>query len=150
MMAALLEESDYTGAFDRITEMRSQLAAGELSEVPEPDVAQIPSPVPPDGRAATDSCDNQPSPRKASTWDWATLNRERENQPTIRWLAPIELDPRRRGLDMDRSGRRPSCRGFGPISLAKHLRIVVRAGRRILRNTTTPGPLDLLANRKFR
>ena len=97
LMAASLEESDYTGAFDRIAELRSQLATGEFSDDPEPDVAQTPDAVPsdavppdglaPDGLAATDSSDNQPSSRKASTLDWATLNWERENQPTIGWLA---------------------------------------------------------------
>jgi REP element-mobilizing transposase RayT len=136
MLAPSLEESDYTGAFDRIGELRSQLATGEFSDDSEPDVAQTadavaPDAVAPDAETPADSCDNHPSSRKASTLDWATLNWERENQPTIGWLAPIELDERRGGLDIDRSGRRPSCRGFLPISLAKYLQIVDWAGRQV-------------------
>ncbi len=141
MLAQSLEESDYTGAFDRIGELRSQLATGEFPDNPVPDVVQAISAgthtaETPRAETPPDPCDNAPSPCKVSTLDratseWATFAWERANQPTIGWLAPIELDPRQVGLDIDRSGRRPSCRGFLPISLVKYLQIVDWAGRQV-------------------
>jgi hypothetical protein len=125
MLAQSLEESDYTGAFDRIGELRRQLATGEFcqefSDAPETAVADTPGG--PNG--------SPPGPGRPSPRGWATLDWERENQPTIGWLAPIELDQRRRGLDVDGSGRRPSCRGFLPISLIKYLELVDWAGRQV-------------------
>ena len=141
MMAQSLEESDYTGAFDRIGELRSQLATGEFPNVSEPDVAQAPDTVAPDSlvhdsvvldaETPADPYDKHPSHITGSTLDWATLDWERENQPTIGWLAPIELDQRRGGVDVEHSGRRPSCRGFLPISLVNYLQIVDWAGRQV-------------------
>jgi hypothetical protein len=110
-----LEESDYTGAFERIGELRSQLATGEFELADQ----------------ASEALGGQgPSHRKRSpTLDW-----EREDHPGIGWLAPIELNERGVGLDLDEGGRRPSRKGFLPISLLKYLEIAEWAGRCVRQN----------------
>lgn len=112
MMAETLEESDDTGAFERIHELRRDMATGQLllDENPKSEGEE------PVGKALG----------QARTLEW-----ERGNHRSIGWLAPIELDERRPGPDRDERGRRPSRKGFLPISLLKYLEIVEWMGRQI-------------------
>ena len=119
MLAETLEESDYTGAFDRLSELRMQLATGDLASGECSDIS---------GRSGNFR-GADPDSLNSSTFGWATLDWERADHPTIGWLAPIQLDERQVGLDVDECGRRSSRRGFLPIPLLKYLEIAEWAGR---------------------
>jgi REP element-mobilizing transposase RayT len=118
MLAQSLEESDFTGAFERIHELRQQLAIGE------PDIETDRRASSQDASSQADSTDFRPIAN-------STLNWERQNHERIGWLAPVEIEPTGSGLDLDSFGRRPSRKGFLPISLLKYLEVVEWAGRQM-------------------
>ena len=119
MMAQTLQESEYTGAYDRIAELRKQLATGELVPI------QIGKSLS-DEVAATNT--NSDLPPVSSTFINAW---EQKDHPMIGWLAPIRLDERVPERVCKSNGRRPSSRGFLSISLLKYLEVVEWSGRQI-------------------
>jgi hypothetical protein len=127
MLAQSLEESDHTGAFERIHELRQQLATGELS-AGETTTDEMPGGERPSGEkselAGKHEVSNFGGVSLFGMRDW-----ERRDHARIGWLAPIEIDETGSGLDRDAIGRRPSRKGFLPISLLKYLEIVEWAGR---------------------
>ena len=148
-MAESLEDSEFTGAYERLVELRAFLATEpiqakldtetEMDHGNEPKLAAKPQSVmkpvvkPPvistqRARETTDSIDqllDTPSSIKSIT------NWERRNSPGIGWLAPVELDERGDLLDADPGTRRPSRKGFLPMSLTKYLDLVESLGRMV-------------------
>jgi len=172
MIAETLEESEYTGAFERINELRRQLAMGQIADPDSPDrigdlISEVGSqmdqrdaagavaPLLTETSASSSSSsssdqatavptatsaslssdeaepasDREPSGTVGGLRLSRTLDWEREGAGRIGWMAPIEIEARGSGLDLEPSVRRPSRKGFLPISLLKYLEIVEWAGR---------------------
>lgn len=149
MIAQTLEESEHTGAFERVNELRRQLA---MSQAPDSNIsgdlisedASVATQQDGASEGATlltatsasspanqaeqahdrESCGTIAGLRLSGTRQW-----EREGAGRTGWLAPIEIEARGCGLDPEPNGRRPSRKGFLPISLLKYLEIVEWAGR---------------------
>jgi hypothetical protein len=102
-LAMTPEESDYTGAKERIDDLRIHVATQEQEQL-----------------------NLTLSSTQHSLHDW-----ERVNQAQSGWLSPIEIneatDPI--GPDPDTSGRRASRKGVAAISLVKYLELLDWVGR---------------------
>ena len=104
-MAATPEESDYTGAKDRIDDLRISLGTTELDH---PSLTLTSS--------------------QHSIHDWERLDNEH-----CGWLSPIEIDEANDpiGADPDSVGRRASRKGVVAMSLARYLELLDWVGRTI-------------------
>ena len=102
-IAATPEESDYTGAKDRIDDLRISLGTTESPQL-----------------TLTSS--------QHSIHDW-----ERLDNPHCGWLSPIEIDEANDpiGADCDPVGRRASRKGVVAMSLARYLELLDWVGRTI-------------------
>ena len=107
-MAATPEESDYTGAKDRIDDLRISLGTTEL------------------GQTTISLASSQVSSRQ-----WERLECERNEHSG--WMCPIEIDEACDpiGVDAETSGRRASRKGAVAISLPCYLQLLDWAGRRV-------------------
>jgi hypothetical protein len=97
------EESDYTGAKERIDDLRIHVANED------------------DGQLALTM-----NSTEHSLHDW-----ERLNQPNSGWLCPIEINEASDsiGPDLESSGRRASRKGVAAISLTRYLELLDWVGR---------------------
>jgi REP element-mobilizing transposase RayT len=104
-MAATPEESDYTGAKDRIDDLRISLGTTELEH---PSLTLTSS--------------------QHSIHDWERLDNQH-----CGWLSPIEIDEANDpiGPDRDPVGRRASRKGVVAMSLARYLELLDWVGRTI-------------------
>jgi hypothetical protein len=102
-MAATPEESDYTGAKDRIDDLRISLGTSESLEL-------------------------ILSSSQHSIHDW-----ERLDHPHCGWLSPLEIDEAKDpvGPDEDPTARRASRKGAVAMSLTRYLELLDWAGRSI-------------------
>ena len=116
-MAATPEESDYTGAKDRIDDLRIQLATGV------------------DG-----SLNLTLNSSEHSVHDWERLDNEHSG-----WMCPLEIDEANDhiGPDADRIGRRASRKGVFAISLTRYLELLDWVGRQIRGDKRGAIPNDL-------
>ncbi len=104
-MAASPEESDYTGAKDRIDDLRISMGTTDLDQ---PTLTLTSS--------------------QHSVHDWERLGADHSG-----WMCPVEIDEATDpiGPDADPSGRRASRKGAVAISLARYLELLDWVGRTI-------------------
>ena len=104
-LAKSLEESDYTGAKDRIDDLKER--GGEVSSLPGT------------GRA---------KPSRA-THAWERSRRRRKSG----WMSPLEINEKSdpTGPDASACGRRASLKGFLSMSLSKYLELLDWTGRQL-------------------
>jgi REP element-mobilizing transposase RayT len=104
-MATSPEESDFTGAKDRIDDLRVDLATGDEGQI-----------------------NLTLSSSEHSIHDW-----ERLDHPHSGWLCPIEIDEAvdEIGPDAEPSGRRVSRKGFVSLSLTRYLELLDWVGRQV-------------------
>ncbi len=121
-MAQSLEESEHTGAFERIHELRQQLSTGEYGD--QGFESELEDGAHHSKRTQAETVPSIAGVSLSGTRDW-----ERQDHARIGWLATIEIDESGSCLDLDPVGRRPSRKGFLPISLLKYLEIVEWSGR---------------------
>ena len=122
-MAATPEESEYTGAKDRIDDLRISLSTGELGE----QTFTLTSSV-------------------HGIHDW-----ERLEHPNSDWMCPIEIDESCDpiGLDESTDGRRASHKGVVGMSVVRYLQLLDWAGRTIRsgKRGSIPTELDPILER---
>ena len=121
-IASTPEDSDFTGAKDRIDDLRIELATGI------------------DGGLSL----QLESKGSCSVHDWERLDHEHSG-----WLCPIEIDEARDeiGPDADTGGRRVSRKGVYAISLSHYLELLDWVGRQLRgdkRGTIPSGLLPIL------
>ena len=106
-LAATPEESDYTGAKDRIDDLRISMGTTDLMN---PTLTLT------------------SSHSQLSIHDWERLDNEH-----CGWMSPVEIDELKDpiGADPSASGRRASERGAVAISLTRYLQLLDWVGRRI-------------------
>ena len=104
-MAATPEESDYTGAKDRIDDLRISMGTTQLDQ---PTLTLTSS--------------------QHSIHDWERLGAEHSG-----WMCPVEIDEATDpiGPDADPNGRRASRKGAVAISLTRYLELLDWVGRTI-------------------
>ena len=107
-LAATPEESDYTGAKDRIDDLRISLGTSELGQT----------------SISLASSD-------LSSHDWERLGCQ--GNANCGWLSPVEIDEGCDpiGADLESSSRRASRKGAVAISLTRYLQLLDWAGRRV-------------------
>jgi REP element-mobilizing transposase RayT len=107
-MAQTPEESDFTGAKERIDDLRIELATGD------------------DGAASLTLRSSEMC--TMSVHDWERLDNEH-----CGWLCPIEIDEATDaiGPDADQVGRRASRKGVFAISLTRYLELLDWVGRQV-------------------
>lgn len=111
-MAESLEDSHYTGAKERIDDLKSGIQCDLKSKHP-PD---------PSTRQLIDAIRS-----RTSTSHW-----ERSKQlPQSGWLSPIEINESRDGSKTQIDKRRASVKGFLPVSLARYLELLDWTGRQL-------------------
>ena len=122
-MAATPEESDYTGAKDRIDDLRISLGTTDLGQ-----------------RSLTLVSSTH------SIHDW-----ERLSHPHSGWMCPVEIDELRdpTGPDEEVSNRRASRKGVVAMSLVRYLQLLDWVGRTIRsdKRGSIPVELDSILNR---
>lgn len=116
-LAATPEDSEYTGAKDRIDDLRISLGTTDLG----------------DQLLTLDSSSHQ-------IHDW-----ERLDNPHSGWLSPIEIDEARDpiGPDAEDSGRRPSRKGVASMSVARYLQLLDWVGRTVRSDKRGSIPAEL-------
>ena len=128
-IASTPEEAEYTGAFERINDLRQQLACGsETAEFGRKSNAC-------DGSAAVERDSNQVrSALSIGSIDPAEIHAwERGGKGPSGFLSPVEIDELNDpiGPDPDPGGRRPSRKGFLSLSVLDYLVLLDFTGRRL-------------------
>ena len=114
------EESDFTGAKDRIDDLKEREATAHR------------------GEPATVDSGNQ---RKRPTRDWERSRRRQRSG----WMSPLEINEKSdpAGPDASRCGRRASLKGFLSISLSKYLELLDWTGRQLHQGKRGTIPAEL-------
>ena len=118
-MAETPEQSRFTGAFDRIEDVKTSLRKFASRSAPK-SVSK--------GQRQTGSPPKTLAPKRGKRWERSGRRRRQSG-----WLSPIEIDEQSDpvGTDPSGCGRRASLKGFLSISLARYLELLDWTGRQL-------------------